>query len=135
MNAEMTSTEYRETSTDLTRDEQEILASLWKGRERAIKEKYLAELTKLPGTRVREIIRHLIMFHGVLIASSPADGFWIAETPEEIREATRSLRHRGISILVRAAKLQRISLEEIFHQSRLEFSPSPLEGEGGGEGV
>jgi hypothetical protein len=107
--------------SDLTHDETEILSRIGQGRESAVKEKYLSQETSLKGKEVREIIRHLIMFHGMLIASSPADGFWIAETEEEIREATRSLRHRGISILVRAAKLQRISVEEIFHQSRMEF--------------
>ena len=109
---------------NLTHDEQAILSRIGRGRDRAVKEKWLSQETNLKGVEVRSIIRHLIMFHGVLIASSSAIGFWIADSPEEIREATRSLRHRGISILTRAAKLQRISLEEIFHQSKMEFQTS-----------
>ena len=77
---------------------------------------------------VRDTIRHLIMEHNILIASAvaPPAGFYLPETKEEVEVATRSLRHRGIMILIRAAKLQKLTLEEIFHQGRLEF-------EGGGK--
>jgi hypothetical protein len=109
---------------ELSDTERKILSLLRRGRENAISERVLSELTGIPGVEVRAIIRHLIMEHNVLIASSvskPA-GFYIAETEDEIKEATRSLRHRGIKILMRAAKLQRISLEEIFNQTKLEFN-------------
>lgn len=93
---------------------------LGRGKSNAIKERTLAAATGLVGTEVRATIRHLVMDHGVLIASCGA-GFFIAETEEEIRAATLSLRHRGIMILMRAAKLQKISIEDIFHQARMEF--------------
>jgi hypothetical protein len=104
----------------MTNEEMHILRLLQRGKENAIKEKTLAAATGLQGVEARATIRHLIMEHGVLIASCGA-GFFIAETEEEIKAATRSLRHRGIMILMRAAKLQKISLEDIFHQSRIEF--------------
>ncbi len=106
-----------------TETEQAILSLLQKGRRNAQSVKFLAGQTGLSETEVREKIRHLIMVHDVLIASTvqkPA-GFYIPETPEEIDQATRSLRHRGISILARAAKLQRLSLEDIYHQAKMEF--------------
>lgn len=108
---------------DLTNDERDIISLLHKGRENAIGVKALANTTRLQEVEVRAIIRHLIMEHGFLIASavSAPAGFYIAETIEEISQATKSLRHRGIAILMRAAKLQKISLEELFHQSRIEF--------------
>lgn len=105
---------------ELTNEEMHILRMLQRGKENAIKEKTLAAATGLQGVEVRATIRHLIMDHGVLIASC-THGFFIAETEEEIKAATRSLRHRGIMILIRAAKLQKISLEEIFHQAKIEF--------------
>ncbi len=107
----------------LTTAERSILGLLKKGRENAITEKMLSTLTGLSGVEVRAIIRHLIMEHGYLIASSVKhpSGFFIAETEAEICDATRSLRHRGIMILARAAKLQKISIEEIFNQAKIEF--------------
>ncbi|KAF0145090.1 MAG: hypothetical protein FD156_1201 [Nitrospirae bacterium] len=105
---------------ELTNEEMEILRLLQRGKENAVKEKTLAAATGMKGVAVREKIRHLIMDHGVLIASCDA-GFFIAETEDEIKAATRSLRHRGIMILMRAAKLQKISLEDIFHQARIEY--------------
>jgi hypothetical protein len=107
----------------MTDEERKLLSCLLRGKANARKVPALAVLTDASEVRVREVVRHLIMDHGILIASSvgaPA-GFYIAVTPEEIREATRSLRHRGIAILARAAKLQRSSIEDIFKQSRMEF--------------
>ncbi|GER92668.1 hypothetical protein A45J_0386 [hot springs metagenome] len=108
----------------LTHEESHILRLIQRGRANALSVRLLASMTGLKDVEVRQIVRHLIMEHGVLIASSVSKpvGFYIAETPEEIAEATRSLRHRGIMILMRAAKLQKISLEEIFNQSRMEYA-------------
>lgn len=105
---------------ELTNEEMHISRLLRRGKSNAIKERVLAAATGLQGVEVREKIRHLIMEHGVLIASC-THGFFIAETEEEIRAATLSLRHRGIMILMRAAKLQKISLKEIFNQTVMEF--------------
>lgn len=108
---------------DMTHDEMNILRMIQRGKANAIKEKVLSAATGLQGVEVRETIRHLIMEHGVLIASC-SHGFFIAETAEEITEATRSLRHRGIMILMRAAKLQKIAIEDVFGQAVLEFNIS-----------
>ncbi|MBI3584223.1 MAG: hypothetical protein HY096_09800 [Nitrospinae bacterium] len=109
--------------SSLTHEERQILCLIRKGRANALSVRYLAGMTSFKEVEVRQMIRHLIMEHEALIASSVGNppGFYIAETEGEVREATRSLRHRGISILERAAKLQKISLEDIFYQSRLEF--------------
>lgn len=108
---------------DLTQEEITILRLLQRGRQRALSVNFLASETGLSEVELREKIRHLIMEHNVLIASSVQKpcGYFIADSENEIKDATKSLRHRGIMILMRAAKLQKISLEGIFHQARIEY--------------
>ncbi len=104
-------------------------AAVWRvirerrGRESAVSARALSEATGLRDVEIRHAVRALIMERGRLIASavSKPAGFYIASTPEEIKEATRSLRHRGVSILARAARLQKLSIEEIFRQTVMEF--------------
>jgi len=81
----------------------------------------IAAQTGIDYTAVRAIIAHLINHKGRNIASN-SKGYYVPVTPDEITEATRSLRHRGIMILWRASKLTGNSLEDVFHQGRLEFS-------------
>jgi hypothetical protein len=115
-------TEQIEINFELTKEEQMVweIVSQHKGKENAILGSVIAQIIGIEYDRVREIISHLIRKHDCLIASY-SRGYYIPVTAEEIAEATKSLRHRGISILLRAAKLQKISLEEVFHQGRLEF--------------
>lgn len=93
------------------------------GRESAIKVDVVAWQTKIDSTRVRELVSHLIREHGKLIASSTSNppGFFVISNEEELRRHIRSLRHRGVSILYRAARLSRTSVTEIFRQTVLEF--------------
>jgi len=70
---------------------------------------------------MRAVISHLRRQHGKLIGSN-AHGYYVPVTKEELYEVTKSLRHRGIMILVLASKLIGNSLEEVFHQGRIEFS-------------
>jgi len=108
---------------ELTREERRILGLLKKGRSNAASVRDLAVRTGLGGVAVRQTVRRLIMERGILIASSVGDppGYFIAETGDEILSATKSLRHRGIMILMRAARLQKSSVELVFNQARLEF--------------
>jgi len=108
---------------ELTNEERHVLNLLKKGRANAVSVRDLAVRTELGGVAVRQIVRRLIMERGVLIASSVGDppGYFIAETADEILSATKSLRHRGIMILMRAARLQKSSVELVFNQARLEL--------------
>ncbi len=90
------------------------------GKENAILGNHLAYLARIEYDTLRAIISHLVNHHGYLIASC-SKGYYIPANPEEIAAATRSLRHRGISILLRAARLQQSSIEEVFGQARLEL--------------
>jgi len=80
----------------------------------------IAARTGIDYTTVRAIIAHLINHKGRNIASN-SKGYYVPVTPDEIREATRSLRHRGIMILWRASRLTGNSLEDVFNQGRIEF--------------
>jgi len=106
----------------LTFEEQRIwdVIQLYRGKDNAVTGRQIAEWTGLEYDFIRSVISHLVNDHGYLIASN-AKGYYVPETAEEIFEATKSLRHRGISILVRAARLQRTSLEDIFHQAKMEM--------------
>lgn len=89
----------------------------------------IAARTGIDYTTVRAIIAHLINHKHKLIGSN-SKGYYIPVAPEEIAEVTRSLRHRGIMILVRAARLQKTSLVEIFQQSCLELGQEVREHDG-----
>lgn len=103
--------------------ERAIYRCLSHGRRRAVSVQSIVQATNLNDVAVRETIRHLIMQHNIPIASvtSFPNGFYIIDTPEEVQVTTKSLRNRGIKILQRAAKLQKISLEQVFDQGKLEL--------------
>ena len=103
--------------------EKAIYQCLDHGRQMAVSVQSIAQATNFNDVAIREIIRHLIMKHNVPIASvtSHPSGFYLIESPEEVGITTKSLRNRGIKILQRAAKLQKISLEQVFNQGKLEL--------------
>jgi len=95
------------------------------GKAQAIQVDVLAAITGIENTRVREIVRALIVTHGMPIGSSvspPAGYYWMVDRAE-IEENYRKLRHRGISILYRAACLKRIGLKELLRQIQIELFP------------
>lgn len=108
-------------------DEEE--ARVWRvvrerrGRESAVKVDTVAGATGLTGQRVREIVSHLVIEHGRLIGSATGTppGFYVITDGEELKRHIRSLRHRGIMCLVRAAALSKSSVEEIFKQGKIEY--------------
>lgn len=106
----------------LTVDELKVWSVLEtrRGRDQAMLGPAIAETTGSDYDTVRAIVSHLVNHHGYLIASC-SRGYYVPVTPEEVTAATRSLRHRGIMILMRAAKLQKSSIEEVFGQARLEL--------------
>jgi predicted transcriptional regulator len=91
-----------------------------RGKGHEIKGQTIAARIGMEYTTVRATIAHLVNVHHKLIGSN-GRGYYVPVTPAEIAEVTKSLRHRGIMILVRAARLQKTSLVEIFHQASLEF--------------
>ncbi len=108
---------------DLTREEQVIVNCLWPGRMRAVSASRISASTGINERRIRQVVRHLIDHHRLCIGSATDDpaGFFMLTDPGELADAIGALRHRGIMILVRAAKLSGNSIEEIFRQGRLEL--------------
>lgn len=94
-----------------------------RGKHNAIKADALALATGIEGVKVREIVSHLIKEHGKLIGSSTGNppGFYVITDNAELQKQIKSLRHRGIMCLVRAAALSKSSIEEIFDQGRLDL--------------
>jgi hypothetical protein len=107
----------------LTDEERAVYSLLETGRANALSARDIADRTGMSDVRIRQTVRSLVMEHNFLVASvvNPPPGFFLPETADEIINATRSLRHRGIMILVRAARLQKSSLELVFNQGRLEL--------------
>jgi len=115
-------TEQIEIDFELTKEERMVweIVRQHRGRENAILGPVIAQMTGLKYDEVRHIISHLVNEHGCFIASC-SRGYYIPVTAEESEQATKSLRHRGIMILMRAARLQKKSLEEVFGQGKLEY--------------
>src|SRR4030067_665168 len=99
---------------ELESEERRIISLLAEGKENARGVHWLGSMVGLSDVKLREIVRHLIDEHGYCIGSRTGEpaGYYIITEPEEIDEVYRSLRHRGISILVRASKLRKRSLGE-----------------------
>lgn len=91
-----------------------------RGKDAAILGPMISAQAGIEYDRLRAVISHLVNEHHCLIASY-SRGYYIPVTSDEIDQATKSLRHRGIMILMRASRLQKISLENIFQQARIEY--------------
>ena len=107
----------------LANEERLVLSLLIRGRQNARNVDILAEMTGIHRRHIEKIVKRLIEDRGVCIGSSSGrpSGYYIIENPEEVEEVYKSLRHRGIEILKRAAKLKKISVEEVFGQGRMEL--------------
>jgi hypothetical protein len=94
-----------------------------RGKDRAIRVQDLASATNIPEREVREIVTALILVFHIRIGSCYSGkhpGYYIICTPEESEETSRVLRHHALSILKRAAVVERISLEDLLGQLALE---------------
>jgi hypothetical protein len=108
---------------DLTKEEQTVVNQLWPGRLNATGVAKISKTTGINDRRVRQIVRHLIDDHGLCIGSATDEpaGYFIATDPGEVADIVGAMRHRGISILVRASRISGNSLTEIIHQGVLEL--------------
>jgi hypothetical protein len=109
-------------SPGLTEEEMRVWNVLegFRGKASAILGPVIAARTGIDYDTIRAIISRLVNNHAYLIASC-SRGYFIPVTPEEIFLATKSLRHRGIAILMRAARIQKASLEAVFGQAKMEY--------------
>ena len=92
------------------------------GRGAAIQAVDLAQMTVINERRVRQIIKHLVEEHGILIGSSISKpyGYFVPVSTEEVEAVTKQLYHRLVSLAVRISRIKRISVEDVLGQMRLE---------------
>lgn len=109
--------------SNMTSEERAVMNLITEGRMTAISATSISLIAGISERKVRQIIRHLIDQHHCCIGSATDEpvGFYRITDPGELADVVEALRHRGISILVRASRLSGNSLEEIFKQGRLEL--------------
>lgn len=93
-----------------------------RGRAAAVQADRLAGMLGMEERRLRMTIKHLVEDHAFLIGSSTVKpcGYFIPVSEDEIDQVTGQLMHRLKSLALRISRLKKISVEQIFHQLRLE---------------
>lgn len=88
------------------------------GRERGIS---ADDLARQCGVNTRQL-RHLVSElreEGMAICATPATGYYMAVTPEELRESCKFLHDRAMHSLLLASRIQKISLPDLLGQLKL----------------
>lgn len=85
------------------------------GRERGIRACDLARVLGLKERQVRKQIS-AAREEGIAICATPETGYFLAVTPDELRESCKFLHDRAMHSLRRASQMQRISLPELLGQ-------------------
>lgn len=85
------------------------------GRGHGISVKQLAQQTELPPRTLRTQISDL-RDDGIAICGTPRDGYYIAETAEELEDTCTFLHNRAMHSLALEAKLKRIPLPDLLGQ-------------------
>lgn len=82
----------------------------------------------LSESRVRQIVRDLIVKHGELIGSiagagslNHSPGYYMITDEAEVKEVVKSLKERALKILQRGAKIEKVGLREFIGQLKLEL--------------
>lgn len=88
------------------------------GKGNGIGVKQLAQIHAIPERQVRHLISAL-RDDGQAICGTPADGYFVAATPEELQDTCEFLRSRAMHSLGLEAKLRRIPLSDLFGQLHL----------------
>jgi len=93
------------------------------GRKSAISVTSISERTAIPPRTVRDIVKNLIEHHHVRIGSALGrpSGYYMIETKEEAEQNEHTLRKLGVSILVRAAVLKKLTIQEYMRQLQIEM--------------
>ncbi len=100
------------------------LSANHRGREKAITLQVLADEFQISRRDLHDRIANLVVKKGHMIGTTsrkPPGAFWIVDE-EDLKVATENLFPRAMKMLVRYSKLKRMSVEEIFHQMRLQLA-------------
>lgn len=99
------------------------LLSHHQGREHGVSARDLAAISGLSPRRVRLFVSAL-RAEGIAICGTPATGYYIPVTPEELGESCAFLEHRALHSLRLLSRMKNVSLPDLLGQLRL------TEGEG-----
>lgn len=88
------------------------------GREHGIACADLARKAQIPEREVRKLVSELRR-EGIAICAKPKTGYFLAVTPEELRESCEFLHARAMTSLQLASRIQNISLPDLLGQLKL----------------
>ena len=88
------------------------------GKGRGITARHLAGRIDSPERNVRLLVTEL-RSDGVAVCGTPRDGYYIAETAEELEETCNFLRGRAMCSLVIEATLRKVPLADLLGQLKL----------------
>lgn len=88
------------------------------GRDRGISAQALANRLDCPERQVRQLVTEA-REEGHAVCGTPAHGYFIAETAEELEETCAFLRNRSMHSLVLEARLRKIPLADLVGQLKL----------------
>lgn len=109
-----------------------------KGKDNAIAGYKLADLIDICDRRLRQIVNHLIFEHLIPIASSTRrkeSGYFLIQTDKERHEFYWAFRHRGLTSLTKAARVEKQSLLETSLQLTLDQYQDGKKVPGAGEAL
>lgn len=95
-----------------------ILAADHQGRECGIKCADLAAKAGIPEREVRKLVSELRR-EGTAICAKPKSGYFLAVTPDELRESCEFLHQRALHSLLLASRIQNVSLPDLLGQLKL----------------
>lgn len=112
----------------MTDDEQEVLVALatHRGRAAAIHLPELAAQVGIHQREVQDIVKRLVEVYGVMVSRGEACGMYLIESVDEAERSAGNLWRRGISNLMAAAALRRMSREQLHAELDAELGKLPL---------
>lgn len=105
-----------------TKTELLVVLALHVGRARGVSAAYIAGKLWLPVNSGPRVVRELVTElreDGVAVCAHPSDGYFIAETKEELEETCAFLRSRAMHSLVLESKLRGMPLADLVGQLHL----------------
>lgn len=82
------------------------------GRDKGISARDLAAHLQLPQRRLRKLVSEL-REEGIALCGTPATGYYMAQTPEELRETCAFLEHRALHSLRKLSQMKKVSLPDL----------------------
>lgn len=88
------------------------------GREQGVTAEYLADALSIEKRHVRSLVTELRL-EGVAVCGTPRDGYYIAQTGEELEATCAFLRSRAMHSLTLESRLRKVALGELLGQLRV----------------